>query len=139
MKFLYHGSVMVIILFGICIGTIVLNVVLRYVAAKSTFCTPQGAIYQDIQANGGEWVDQSVSFVFSMDSGEQFRVQYYREPPGSPNVFYVMTGSDWSGGLGGTAGYLYVPYDQPIPRYWLANYWLTQLDDNIYCYKERGS
>jgi hypothetical protein len=144
MKWIFRGSLVVIILFWSCIGSFALNFVFRLF--QNNDCSVSSPVYQSIKANANGWISQ-----FGNSSGEFFRndpflilenrnyyAEVYRDIPNSkPALVYVIVGTDRAG-LYGSEGFLYLFPDQVIPDSWFNNYWITYLDDNIYCYRIRG-
>jgi len=175
MKWLFRGSLVVIILLGLtqlsdpnkgfkplvqartvsqvrnsylfwsCVGSLALNFLFRIIFQNNN-CSVSSPIYQSIKANASEWVSQFGDFSSTMIRNDQFMTMrnryycteaYWNAPQGKPSLVYVNVGTDFDG-LRGSEGFLYLFPNQAIPSYWLDNYWITHLDEDIYCYKIRG-
>lgn len=146
MKWLFRTSAFIVILFASCIGSFVLNVAFRWLSSQNRDCTTQSVVYQGIKAKVDDWniqfVDQSLpttqSINFLNTDARSYYAEIYRDTSSAtPALLYVLVGTDRAGSYG-ESGFFYLFPDQVIPGVWFEQYWITQLDDNIYCYQLRG-
>lgn len=90
------------------------------------------------QLSANEWYSRSNSRpaeVLKTDS-RRYLAEVYQSGR-TANLVYVSVGTERDG-LSGSEGFLYLLPEQSIPQYWFDNYWITHLDDNVYCYTLRG-
>ncbi len=139
MRWLYKVSLAVIILFLSCIGSFALNFISTQLGLRNNFCSTNSVVYRAIkQKRADEWYAQA-----SIQDIEVLKTEtriYYAEAyklNDTPNLVYISVGTELDG-LSGSEGFFYLLPDQSIPQYWFDNYWITHLDDNVYCYKIRG-
>lgn len=113
---------------------------------SSKFCSQNDAAYQTLLENGESWMSDFPEEYSSLVRSHRFFVEgiagrvyyahgYWEETPaqGKPTLFYVMTGTDRAE-VGGSAGYVYVPEGELTSPYWLDNYKIRHLSEQIYCY-----
>lgn len=139
MQWLYRSSVVVIILFGSCVGSFVVYFVFSQLSLRNNSCSTQNTVYQAMKKmSATEWYSQSaVTPVYILKTDTRYYPAQTYGTNKQPSLVYVITGTDRDG-LRGSEGFLYLLPDQSIPQYWFDNYWITHLNDNVYCYTIRG-
>ncbi len=146
MKILYRLMIGLAIIFFLCLGSFGLNFVFTAINLQNNFCSADNAIYKIVKLNGDSWREtfqaNSNSLMQNIELGrinnKIFYASTYRNNPAeTPSLMFINVGSDIDS-LRGSEGFLYVFPDKLISRYWFNNYWITQLDENTYCYKIRG-
>jgi hypothetical protein len=136
-----------VVIYGVsvflCTGAFIIGT--RIVGDRSSFCSTDDELYQTILGNGLAWIEsfpetyspamEKSRLVTTASNGRTYYAQGYWEfPQGRPMLLYIITGSDIDG-LRGSNGYIYLASKQELPQYWLNNYWIKQLDENMLCYK----
>ena len=129
-----------IYIFFVFICAFTLNIVRSWLPRLDSFCTTQDEIYQVISNNAETWLTDYPALNYPLPSfslpgnNRTYYVNADRDlPEAKISLLYVTTGTDLS--LNGSAGYLYVPSGTLTSRFWLDNYWIRHLHQNIYCYR----
>jgi hypothetical protein len=146
MKWLFRGSAIVVILFFSCVGSFALTFVFRQIESQNTYCSKNSLVYQAMENRREDWINRFATstsriihndMLLTIGNRSIYAEAYWDEQSNLPALMYVIVGSDIDG-LRGSDGFIYLFPNRSIPAYWFENYWITQLDEDIYCYTIRG-
>jgi hypothetical protein len=121
------------------VGSFALNFVFNQISLRNNFCSTNNNVYQAIkQASATDWYSRAnvmPAEVLKTDT-RYYLAEVYRNNK-TASLIYIITGTNQDG-LSGSEGFLYLLPEQTIPQYWFDNYWITHLNDTVYCYKIKG-
>ncbi len=139
MQWIYRLSFGIIILFCSCIGSFVLNFMFSQLSTNRNSCSTTNTVYQAMKKlTADEWYSRAnirPAEILKTDT-RYYLAEVYKSDR-TANLIYVSIGTERDG-LSGSEGFLYLLPEQSIPQYWFNNYWVTHLDDSVYCYNIRG-
>lgn len=126
-------------------GLVIVAIGTRVLGSRSDFCSLDDPIYQAVVENSDAWMSsfpetystsERKNRPFSIDGDERtyYAEGYWEIPQGKPILLYVITGSDIDS-LRGSEGYIYTASGELSAAYWLNNYDIKRLSEQIYCYE----
>lgn len=138
------GAIWINILFLSCVGAFALNLIGWYISLQNPFCTERNPIYQTLVASESELVSRfsglgitsTNRMTMTTAEGREFHGKAYWGEDRKAALVFVETRS--IGDPYGSEGFLFVLPDRDIPPLWYDNYWITRLNEDVYCYKMLG-
>lgn len=140
MKYLGQAPVVIVIIIGSCFGSFALNLFSGQYSPGRSFCSPKHIIYQAMVE--GDWKKNAVSYPSppflepKNSSSKLYYTEAYKET-GVAKPALIFANTDTGGSGPSTEGFFYLLPNQSIPRFWYERYWITYLDQDIYCYRVR--